>query len=135
MIRTFKGLLSKRIENTKVENPQWIDYIFQIMLTYNNKMIHSSTKMTPQNASRPSNEIDVKTNIELTASHTRKYPELKVGSIIRVLRKKAINEKEHVSSFSKESYAVAEVFEQLGQIYYKVEGKTRDYIRAELLKI
>ena len=135
MIRTFKGLLSKRIENTKVENPQWIDFIFQIMLTYNNKMIHSSIKMTPQNASRPTNEIDVKTNIELRALHTRKYPELKVGSIIRIFRKKTLGEKEHVRSFSKESFAITEIFEQLGQVYYKVEGKTRDYIRAELLKI
>ena len=35
----------------------------------------------------------------------------------------------------KESYAITEIFEQLGQVYYKVEGKTIDYIRAELLKI
>ena len=98
-------------------------------------MVHSSTKMTPQNASRPTNEIDVKTNIELRASHTRKYPELKVGSVIRIFRKKVLGEKEHVRSFSNESYAVTEIFEQLGQVYYKVEGKTRDYIRAELLKI
>ncbi len=34
-IRTFKSLLAKRIANTKDLNPQWTDYIFQIMLTYN----------------------------------------------------------------------------------------------------
>jgi len=101
MIRTFKGLLSKRIEHTKDVNPQWIYYSFQIMLTYNNKMISSSTKLTPQYASKPSNEIDVKMNIELRASHTRKYPELTVGNIIRICRKKTLGEKEHVISFSK----------------------------------
>ena len=98
-------------------------------------MVHSSIKMTPQNASRPSNEIDVKTNIELRASHTRKYPELKVGGIILIFRKKTLGEKEHVRSFSNESCAITEIFEQLGQVYYKVEGKPRDYIRAELLNI
>ena len=35
------------------------------MLTYNNKMIHSSIKMTPYEATKPSNAIDVKNHIEL----------------------------------------------------------------------
>ncbi len=54
-IRTFKHLLSKLILDTKDDNPQWVDYIFQIMLTYNNKMVHAATRMTPQNASKSSN--------------------------------------------------------------------------------
>ena len=45
-IRTFKDKLFKRVENDEKKgkaNIQWIDYITEIMLTYNNKDIHSAT--------------------------------------------------------------------------------------------
>jgi hypothetical protein len=83
-IRTFKSMLYKRIDQGKVENPQWVDFVYPIMHTYNNKMVHSSTKMTPHEATKPSNAIDVKSNIELQASFTRKYPELEIGSNVKI---------------------------------------------------
>jgi uncharacterized membrane protein (UPF0127 family) len=77
-------MLYKRIDQGKVENPQWVDFVYPIMLTYNNKMVHSSIKMTPHEATKPSNAIDVKSNIELQASFTRKYPELEIGSNVKI---------------------------------------------------
>jgi hypothetical protein len=65
-------MLYKRIDQGKVEHPQWVDFVYPIMLTYNNKMVHSSIKMTPNEATKASNSIDVKTNIELQALFTRK---------------------------------------------------------------
>jgi hypothetical protein len=73
-------MLYKIIDQGKIENPQWVDFVYPIMLTYNNKMVHSSIKMTPNEATKPGNAIDVKTNIQLQATFTRKYPELEVGS-------------------------------------------------------
>ena len=52
-IRTFKDKLFKRIEadeNRGKQNIQWIDYILEIMLTYNNKDVHSATGQTPNEA-------------------------------------------------------------------------------------
>ena len=49
-IRTFKLMLYKRIDQGRAENPQWIDFVYPIMLTYNNNMVHSSIKMTPYEA-------------------------------------------------------------------------------------
>ena len=50
-IRTFKDLLYRRVEADEKKgksNIQWTDYIFEILLTYNNKMKHSATGFTPK---------------------------------------------------------------------------------------
>jgi uncharacterized protein (DUF2164 family) len=49
------------------------------------------------------------------------------------MRKKKVNEKERSSFFSDGNFTVEAIAEALGQKYYKVG--TRDYLRAELLKI
>ena len=57
-IRTFKDMLFKRVEADEKKgkgNIQWTDYIFEIMLTYNNKMVHSATNLTPKEAKKPEN--------------------------------------------------------------------------------
>ena len=81
-------MLYKRIDQGGQENPQWIDFVYPIMLTYNNKMVHSSIKMTPYEATKPSNAIDAKSNIELQASFTRKYPELEIVSSVKIYKTK-----------------------------------------------
>ena len=45
-IRTFKDKFFKRVEADEKKgksNIQWTDYIFEIMLTYKNKDVHSAT--------------------------------------------------------------------------------------------
>ena len=52
-IRTYKYMLYKRVEKDEKEgkdNIQWIDYNFEILTTYNNKMQYSSIEMTPAEA-------------------------------------------------------------------------------------
>ena len=46
-------MLFKRVDADKAknkENIQWTDYILEIMLTYNDKMVSSTTKFTPKQA-------------------------------------------------------------------------------------
>ena len=55
-MRTFKNMLFKRVEADEKKgksNIQWTDYIFEIMITYNNKMLHSATDLTPEEAKKP----------------------------------------------------------------------------------
>ena len=76
-IRTYKAMLYKRIDSVRENNiidPQWTVYTYSVLLPYNNKLIHSSTKMTPKDAAKQSNEVDVKINLELTAKRNRRYP-------------------------------------------------------------
>ena len=103
-IRTFKDMLFKRVkadEKKEKRNLDWTDYIFQIMLTYNNKNIHSSTGFTPSEARKKKNEYAVKLNLEIRALKNRKYPEIKVGDEVKVMRKKQITEKEPANIYKK----------------------------------
>ena len=59
-IRTYKDMLFNRVEADEKkgkQNTQWIDYNLEILLTYNNKMVSSATKMTPLEARKKKNEL------------------------------------------------------------------------------
>jgi hypothetical protein len=105
------------------------------MLTYNNKLKHSSTNKTPEDARKGSHQADVKANLEIRALKNRKYPLLNVGDKVKIMRKKKIDEKERTSNWSVEVFEVSSIVESLGQKYYKIEGVDRDYTRAEVLKV
>ncbi len=150
MIRTFKAALYKRIDNKgnpntkpkkKTENeeaaadPQWHELIYQIMLTYNNKLVHSSTKKTPEQARQGNHQMDVKANLEIRAMKNRKYPVLVVGDSVKIMRKKKAGEKERTSIWSIEVFKVTAINEEHGQDYYTTDGPDRSYLRAEVLKV
>ena len=64
-IRTYTAMLYKRIDSIRAKHetdPQWDTYNYEVLSTYNNKLIHSSTKMTPVNAAKQTNELHVKSN-------------------------------------------------------------------------
>ena len=137
-IRTFKDMLYKRVEADEKKgksNIQWTDYIHEILLTYNNQMIHSATKFTPKEARKPSNELIVRLNIASSGKRNRIYPDLDKGDEVKIFRKRKPNEKERVGNFSKNVYTVQRVEKKLGQSYYYVEGMDRPYLRFELLKV
>ena len=98
-------------------------------------MIHSSITMTPYKATKPSNAIYVKHIIKLQASFTIKFPELDIGSNVRIYKKKTLGHKEKVSRFSPTIFTIDNITEQHGQKYYNVEGNYRLYLRVELLKV
>ena len=137
-IRTFKDKLFKRVEADEKkgkENIQWIDYIFEIMLTYNNKDIHSAIGMTPNKARNKDNEFRARLNILMKARKEKLYPEIKVGDKVKIIRKKAITEKERTSSFLQGEYTVEEITQSLGQTYFRMADYPRKLMRHELLKV
>jgi hypothetical protein len=59
-IRTIESLLDKRIE----DNPRlWTAVLPEVLKKYNEKMVHSSVGMTPEEATKGSSEFDVKTKL------------------------------------------------------------------------
>ena len=137
-IRTFKDKLFKRVEADEKkgkDNIQWTDYILEIMLTYNNKDIHSSTGQTPNEARKKKNEYTSVLNVSMKAKKERTYPELNVGDKVKILRKKAITEKERTSHFLKGEYVVEEITTKLKQKYYKLTDYPRPLMRHDLLKV
>ena len=94
-----------------------------------------SKNPTCDEATKPSNAIDAKTNIELQAIFTRKYPELEIGRNVKIYKKKTLGQKERVSKFLTTVYIISNITEKHGQKYYNLQGITRPYLRVELLKV
>ncbi len=134
-IRTFKDALYKRVDASKRENLQWHDFIFEILLTYNNKLKHTTTRMTPADAQKDSNKLMVWVNNYLAGKQERKYPDIAIGDKVKMLRKKKKGEKERTSVWSDVTYKVDGVEDLFGQMYYKLDGMTRSYPRNALLKV
>ena len=148
-IRTYKDMLFKRVEadmsgaksrdergeKKGKQNIQWIDYNLEILLTYNNKMVSSTTKFTPLEAKNKKNEFEVKLNISLQAKRNRTYPEVDVGDRVKIMRKKGISEKERTSHWVRTPQTVKRIDKKLGQNYYFLDDDKRGYLRHELLKV
>ena len=137
-IKTYKDMLFKRVEadeKAEKQNIQWTDYNLEIVLTYNDKMKHSATGMTPNQARKEKNEFRAMLNVASKAKKERIYPTLEVGDKVKIMRKKAITEKERTSHWLKGYYVVQEVAEKLNQQYYKLTDYPRLLMRHELLKI
>ena len=137
-IKTFKLQLYKRVEADEKKgkkNIDWSDYIFEILLTYNNKMKHSTIGMTPNEARKKENEFKVKMNISTKAVRNRTYPDIEIGDEVKLARKKGITEKQQTSHWLKEIFTVKKIEEKLNQKYYYLENRNRGYLRHELLKV
>ena len=141
--RTFRGMLHKRHEyltkkkkvgKQPADNFQWHELIPQIMQTYNFKNVHSATGKTPAEARKPSNEIDVKSEMELKAKTGRVYPTIEEGDKVRIIRKKVLGDKEFVGDFRWDTRTVESISENFGQKFYKLSDG-REYIRSDIVKI
>ena len=71
----------------------------------------------------------------MKARKEKLYPEIKVGDKVKIIRKKAITEKERTSNFLKGEYTVEEITKPLGQTYFKMADYPRKLMRHELLKV
>ena len=135
-IRTFKGALYKRIDNEKdKQNIQWTDYIFEILLTYNNKLKHDSHGFTPADAAKRENSMDAIMNLEMKAKKNKKNPKLNVNDAVRNYKKKEAVDKEREGVWSDNEYSVERIITSHSQKLYKLEGLTKEYMRHELLNV
>ena len=138
-IRTFKFALYKRVENSKKKDVQWTDFIYPILLTYNNKNKHSTTNHTPTEARVTKNELNVKLNLLLHKKHTRIYPKLDVNDEVKVFKKKTLNKKkENYSTYIDDSYKIKKITYEHGQPFYELKDFTmknvpNKFMRFELL--
>jgi hypothetical protein len=97
-------------------------------------MVHRSTKMTPIEAKKKTNHMDVKMNMELKAKRGRKYELIDVGDFVKVFKKKKPGVKQQVSYWSEEKHEIISIEEAHGQKFYKIAGQ-RPLLRYEILKV
>lgn len=132
-IRSFKDMIYKRVTHFK---KPWDELIYPVLLIYNNKLVHSSTNYTPDNARKSINTFDVKMNLEMKAKNTRKYPNIDVNDNVKIFKKKELKfKKERWPNFSNNIYKIVGVEKSLGQTLYKLDGLNKLYLRSELLKV
>ena len=68
-IRTIKDMIYKRVE---ANGEKWHEVLYAVLLTYNQKMIHGTTKMTPNEARKETNMFTVTLNFELKCKTHKK---------------------------------------------------------------
>ena len=134
-IRTFRNMVSRRLQK---RGERWYDLIFEVLLTYNRKMVSAATGFSPVDASKPENVDKVHMNMMTQAKHrTKPYEEIKVGDKVRVFRKrKHLSEKESTLIYSKQTYEVIKIDndENAGKLYH-VTGNDKPYIRSQILLV
>ena len=136
--RTVHDMIFKRLEADEKkgkENLQWVDYLPEVILTYNNKMKHSATGLTPNEARKDKNKFRAKLNIASKARKDRIYPEIEVDDKVKIIRKKRTGEKERTSIFLQGEYTVESISEKMGQKYYTITFFNRPLLRHEIVKV
>ena len=100
---------------------------------YNNKDIHSAHGMSPSDARLDKNTLQVKANLELHRVSKRKYPDIVIGSNVKIFKKKKTFDKESKSTWLPEIYTVDKITESFNQKYYHVVGHPTPLLRHEIL--
>ena len=103
--RTLKTIMWKRFtaENTR----NWIDMLDKLLFEYNNKF-HSTIKMTPTEASKDKNKIEV-FNKQTYLEPRNEKPKFKVGDKVRISRIKGLFEKGYLPNWSEALYIIDKV--------------------------
>ena len=109
-------MVYKRVEGLK--NPNWTEHINNVLKLYNKNMINSVTGLTPDHARLSRYRTLVKRRLEMKRKRNRKYPQLNVGSKVRIYKKKDKLDKERTSTWSKDSYEVLEIVDFIKQKLY-----------------
>ena len=91
--------------------------MIEILITYNNQMVHSATGMTPKEARKESNAFKVKLSLSSKARRNRIYPEVDTGDEVKIFRKRKPNEKERVGNWSQNVYTIEKFDKKVGQNY------------------
>ena len=134
-IRTIKRMIYNRIEHQPKKSWHEHDILYPVFLKYNNLMVHSSTKMTPAEAMKPQNQLQVKINLELQRKNSRLYPDLKIGDKVTIYKKKDTFDKERKSLWMPEIHTITSINESYGQKFYTVSDYRRPLMRHEILLI
>ena len=78
-------MIYQRMETT---NKTWRELLYPVLLVHNTKQVHRVTKMTPAEAMKKSNHLEVRINLEMQRTHSRLYPQINVGDKMKVFKKR-----------------------------------------------
>ena len=106
-VRTIKEKMWKYFTDNNTY--KYIDVLPDLVEDYNNT-VHSSTKLTPKEASKKKNELTVWRN--LYPDRYKKYnitPKFSVGDEVRITKKKKVFEKGYTTRWTEEIFTIKEI--------------------------
>ena len=104
VIRTIRNLLKKPV--FEKGNADWLSELTSVIKQYNNT-IHSSTKMTPIQASKKSNKKLVYSNLQ--DKRVKQQPKFKLGQLVRTADIKRVFSKGDSTNWSCKLYTITEI--------------------------
>ena len=126
-IRTMKKKMFKYFTDNNTY--KYIDVLPDLVEDYNNT-VHSSTKLTPVEASKEKNELKVWRNLYPDRYKTsRLNPKFSVGDEVRITKKKKVFEKGYTTRWTEEIFTIKEIRET-NPITYKLEDLQGDEIKG-----
>lgn len=131
-LRTIKNGVHERVRFNKANWEEMLPYVVNKYLN----TVHSSTGFKPKDAIDDKNALDIKVKLELNAKSKRRYPRISVEDRVKIFKKagKYGEAKESKSRWSDDSYKVEDIIKGVNT-YYKLEGKTKEFLRHELLLV
>ena len=70
-------------DRVRFNKANWTDMLIPALNKYNNTK-HSSTGMTPKQAHKDDNTVNVRVNLTIKEKNTRKYPNINVGDDVKI---------------------------------------------------
>ena len=127
VIRTVRNLLKKPV--FEKGNADWLSELPSVIKQYNNT-IHTSTKMTPLQASEKSNEKAVFDN--LRDDRQKQRPKFKLGDLVRRAEIKRVFSKGDSPNYSYKLYTITEIIHDI-ILSYKIDYLSERYNENLLL--
>jgi hypothetical protein len=105
MVQTIKNMIHDQMRGLTIASEKWVEVLPKVLKKYNNTK-HSTTGVTPNEATRDDHKIDVYFNIKQKAQFNRKYPPINVGDEVRKYIKPDMTKKGYRPSWSGETFKV-----------------------------
>ena len=126
-------MIHTRLEGLELDEEKWVDMLQPVLKKYNNTQ-HSTIGMSPNDAKKNDNHIQVWLNIKNKAIFSRKYPPLKVGDNVRTYIKPHTFKKGYNPSWSKDIYTITYINKD-NQYLVNDKVRKRVWSRHELLLV
>ena len=132
-VQEIKNMIHTRLEGLEKSRESWTEILPAVLKKYNNR-IHGTTELSPIDARKPENQIQVFMNIRQKAQFKRRYPKLSKDDQVRTYIKPHTFKKGWDTSWSREVYKIIYITPD-GKQFLVNNNKRRVYNRWELLKI
>jgi hypothetical protein len=135
-IRTFRNMVSRRLQK---RDERWYNLIYEVLLTYNKKMVSSATGFTPNDATKPENLDKVHMTMMSHGKFRKKpYEEIKLGDRVRLYRRRRrVGEKENIPIYSRQTYEIIKIDnnENAGKLFYLSNQPDKPVLRSQILLV